>query len=421
MHRYRVLFLLPFLLIAALVASEPAATAPPATPTDPLLALVEQARSGQTTAVTDLRFALGKAKPDQLVTLLNALAQQGNPQDAQVAGWYLDHADQEVLIAAITATGRLGIDSPTTVDHLARLLTHPLPLIQDVTLSSIAQLHDDRCLPRLIPLLDAGEPALARKAYSILQQQTGEKLPAERAAWQGWYDARAGDENARYEQCLKELATQEPRRMVEAIHGLAGLVTLRSRALAAMAPLAQHADAGVRSTVDAYLHQLTGTPADQPVTACLQRIHVTVSAAAAPPEPEPAAALATIQPPSYMRGFLDTWKGMFTIVAVLCFSLVATVFFLRTPAGQAVKHATGRFVNKARNTKVVVMIEEGTRRMVRPVAKPIKAITRRISNDANRAMRKVEVATRRMVRGNGKNAPTSSSDHAALERKETKT
>lgn len=407
---------LPALLLGGLMAMGFAGEAPDAVAR--FQPQVERFRAAATNAEADLRFTLSKATVQEQAALLHHLARQGKAQDAVIAGWFLDHLDQDVQIAAIVAVGKLGIDSPATVDRLTKLLGHPLPLIRDVTLSAVADLHDDRCLPGLIALLNPSEPALASKALAILRTQTGEKLPADHAAWQNWYTKRADDEQTRYTHALADLATQEPRRMVDGIHSLAGLVTLRSRALAAMAPLAQHPDAMVRTTVDAYLHQLTRTPADQPVSVCLERIQIVVPPNAAPPEPAQVAVAAPAGP-SYMRGFLDTWQGLFAILASLSLGLGAMVFFLRTPAGQAVQDATRRFARKTGAVKVVVMIEEGTRRLVKPLAKPIKSVTRRITSDANRAMRKVELTTRRVARSTAKRISASSDDHIALERRKT--
>lgn len=362
--------------------------------------LLREALEGQAKAIQTYRETAPQLDEGQARQVLERVRSSGNPRLSGLAAAFLAHPEPFVRQMAVTAIGRLGLDGADTLDRVVKALDDASALVRQSASDTLVQVRDARSWPRLIALLSSDDADRVRLVHDCLSRQCRQSLPAERAAWEAWYQARRTQEESDFNRFRQDLLSTDQGRITTAIDGLAALELMRDQATSLLLPLVQHEQPQVRLRAEQHLRQWTATVGRESLATCLDRAQgVAVAPPPAPPvEAAPAAIAEATRPAEPTKGFLDTNLGMLSVVTALSFILGVLVWFLRTPAGQVVKTATGRFVNKARKTKVVVMIEHGTERIVRPVAKPIKVISERIANQANRAARTAEVATRRFAK-----------------------
>jgi HEAT repeats len=363
--------------------------------------LVKDALDGSSGAISTLRTAALNVDDRSAMAILDKVRATRASRSSAVAACFVRHREAWVQRTAISTIAKLGADSPETIDLLVKTIVDAQPLVAQAAADALSDLRDARSWPALMDLLNAKEPNQVRLALDSLQRQTKQRLPAEHGPWEDWYRARKADEEAQFTRYQGMLADPTGGNGATAVDGLASLQLMRDQATAVLISLVDHPDAAVRTHVEHHLRQWTGTIGTESLTAAVERAQ---DHAVAPPSPPPAivvakaAPLAAVSGPTAAApGFFETTYGMLLIVTICSTILGTLLWFLRTPAGKVVQHATQQLTKRIARTRVAVMVSNGTKRIAKHIPGPVRSMTRRFTAPAKVVANHLANETQRML------------------------
>jgi hypothetical protein len=362
--------------------------------------LVKDALAGNSGAVNTLRTAALNVDDRSAMAILDKVRATRASRSSAVAACFVRHREAWVQRTAIGTIAKLGADSPETIDLLVKTLVDGQSLVAQAAADALSDLRDARSWPALFDLLNAKDPNQVRLAHESLQRQTKQKLPAERGPWEDWYRARKADEEAQFTRYQGMLADSKSGNASTAIDGLASLQLMRDQATSVLVSLVNHPDEQVRAQVEHHLRQWTGTIGSESLAAAVDRAQD--HAVAAPPPPVTVAIAAPMEtaaigPTVAAPGFFETTYGMLLIVTVCSAALALLLWFLRTPVGKVVQHATQQLTKRIAKSRVVVMVSNGTKRIARHIPGPVKAMTKRFTAPAKAVGTHLANETQRML------------------------
>ena len=376
---------------------------------------VSDALAGNAGALASLRTTALGVEDRKAMAILDRVRASGAGRNSAIAACFVHHREAWVQRTAIITIGKLGVDGRETLDLLVRSIEDPSPIVAQSAAAALSAVHDARSWPALIGLLTSKDPNHVRLALESLQHQTNQTMPADPAAWEGWYQGKAASEEAQFAQ-FQVMLRDTPQNSIPAIDGMASLVLQRDQATAVLLGLVDHGDPAVRAQAERHLRQWTGTLGGEPLALATDRAQVS---AVAPPMPPPASAnaalagttsgtgtAAMVAPPAPASvsapAFFESTYGILLIVTVCSAGLATLLWFLRTPAGQLVQNATQRFTKRMGRSRVVVMISNGTKRIARHLPAPVQAITKRITSPAKVMAKRLGDETQRMLKPSAK-------------------
>jgi hypothetical protein len=404
LYRFTGAILLAGTISAAESTPAPATTPPPvaaaASQIGSVDSLVKDALGGSASALITLRTAALSVDDRTAMAMLEHARATGVSRGSAVAACFVHHREAWVQRTAIITIGKLGADSPESIDLLVKVLLDPSPLVAQAAADALGDLRDARSWPPLIDLLTAKDANHVHLAYTSLQRQTRQKLPPETAAWQEWYEQRKATEQTQFGE-FQAMLRDAQGRAVTAIDGLASLQLMRDQATSILLGLVDHPDAEVREQVQRHLRQWTGTLGGESISRAVDRAQNHAIAPPPPPPPPidltaiaaPVAHVPTVESP----GFFESTYGMLLIVTVSSGILGVLLWFLRTPAGKVVQQATQHFTKRIARSRVVVMMSNGTKRIARHLPAPVKSITKRFTAQAKAAANHLAHETHRML------------------------
>jgi hypothetical protein len=386
---------------AETVEPKPPATTPTTTSgTGDLDALVKDALAGNNGALSTLRTSALGVDDRTAMAVLDSVRATGASRGSAVAACFVRHREAWVQRTAIIAIGKLGADSPETIDLLVKALVEAPPLVAQTAADALADLRDARSWPALIDLLGTQDANQVRLAHTSLQRQTRQQLPAEQQAWEDWYRARSDEETALFAHYQGMLT--DTGKVVTAVDGLASLALMRAQATTVLLSLVEHPDDSVRARVERHLRQWTGTLGGESLAVAVDR----AGGQAAPPPPSTApaatespAATTAIAPSTAADtpGFFETTYGMLLIVTACSGILGILLWFLRTPAGKIVQQTSERITKRITRSRAVVMISNGTKRIAKHIPAPVRSITKRFTAPAKTVAGHLANETQRML------------------------
>ena len=363
--------------------------------------LVTEAMSGNAGAIVDLRAASLESDDRQALAILTRVRGSNSGRNSAIAACFVRHREAWVQRAAIDAIAVLGLDSRETLDLLGELIEDPSPMVAQAAATALSHLRDPRSWSRLIDLLGAKDPAVARRAHESLKLQTSQSFPPDQSTWDTWFKKRLAEEEEQFTHFQRMVSDTSSGNVVTAVDGLASLVLLRDQASAILVTLARHSDSVVRAHVERHLHQWTGTPGG---TSLDVAVDLAQSRAVAPPPlapliTAPATVIETTQVLSVLSpGFFESTYGMLLMVTIGSAFLASLLWFLRTPAGAVVQNATKRFTKKIAGSRVAVTISDGTKRFAKKLPTPVKSITNRFTAPAKVLTKHLVTETQRMIK-----------------------
>ena len=360
--------------------------------------LVTEAMSGSAGATVALRAASLESDDRQALAILTRVRGSNSGRNSAIAACFVRHREAWVQRAAIDAIAVLGLDSRETLDLLGKLIEDPSPMVAQAAATALSHLRDPRSWSRLIDLLGAKDPAVARRAHESLKLQTSQSFPPDQSTWDTWFKNRLAEEEEQFTHFQRMVSDTSSGNVVTAVDGLASLVLLRDQASAILVTLAHHSDSVVRAHVERHLHQWTGTPGG---TSLDVAVDLAQSRAVAPPPliTAPVTVIETTRVLSVSSpGFFESTYGMLLMVTIGSALLASLLWFVRTPAGAVVQNATKRFTKKIARSQVAVTISHGTKRFAKKLPTPVKSITNRFTAPAKVLTKHLVTETQRMIK-----------------------
>lgn len=387
-----------------------------------VLALTDRAcadEPGQVFALADLRTSLRTLPNAQALGFLHRCQEKKNRTLIPLVGELLASNETGVVIKALETLTLLGVSEREQADRVVALIADKQPMVCLAAMQAAASLGTEEAIAPMITVLAGNDSVMAATAHQSLLKISRQSFTAEANIWREWHETAMRSAAETLPRLEAQLRSPEVRTVLQAMYGLLALPLAKERVAAALLPLRQHRDQDVRRLAESGLTRLTSTDSGTAMTRLVvatdgasQRLPFPI--ALAKPTEEPAAVIIPAALDIRQPNFFDTWMGLVSVMGVTSGALALIILFLRTPAGQVVQQVSGRFARKAGLPKIVVMIEDGTRRLIRPM----REATRRFAVKADRGLRKAEIATRRVARKAGSGpAASNTPGSAALERK----
>ena len=202
-------------------------------------------------AKAELDRALRDATPTQRAKIIAGIGTNAERQHADLVGEALSDADGRVAAAAATALAALGDSDPARLEHLRGALDDQRPEVRSAAIAAIGTLRDDRAMPHLIALLDGPARGEAERVLTAFAPDLG--LPAQRSAWQVWYDQQRAQIEPQLDQLRDRTASTDPTVVLAAVHELLFLRVAPSDVADILAPLGDHPHADIATLARAAL------------------------------------------------------------------------------------------------------------------------------------------------------------------------
>jgi hypothetical protein len=103
-------------------------------------------------------------------------------------------------------------------------------MVAQAAATALSHLRDPRSWSRLIDLLGAKDPAVARRAHESLKLQTSQSFPPDQSTWDTWFKKRLAEEEEQFTHFQRMVSDTSSGNVVTAVDGLASLVLLRDQA-----------------------------------------------------------------------------------------------------------------------------------------------------------------------------------------------